>query len=328
MKRLSVAAAMVGACGLAACWAVQAGGQSETKPAKTVTTSPEGCVVEKFTVHSPSMKRDIRAVVVLPQEYADNPDKRYPVLHTLHGMGAPYTTFSDMSPLRKALKTMPMIVTCFDGDRAGWYIDSTVKPDSKFTTFFFDEFIPYVDKHYRTNGRRGVTGFSMGGYGAMHYMLTKPEMFASVSSLSGAFRFFDGREGRPPSGFKGLLGDYEKNKAAYEACAIYGRIEQYVARNVKLPPMMMHCGTEDGLLKANRELRDFLIAQNKLIRQRLAKQIPDDADARTRRGKMAELFAKEGIEFDHHESPGGHNWTFWKTASRGVVEFHWRSFQK
>jgi hypothetical protein len=47
-----------------------------------------------------------------------------------------------MSPLRKALRQRPMIVASFDGDQLGWYIDSPLKPDSKFTTFFFGEFIP------------------------------------------------------------------------------------------------------------------------------------------------------------------------------------------
>ena len=59
---------------------------------------------------------------------SDKPDKKYPVLYALHGMGASYAVYSDMSPLRKALRERPMIVASFDCDRAGWYIDSPKKP--------------------------------------------------------------------------------------------------------------------------------------------------------------------------------------------------------
>ena len=52
------------------------------------------------------------------------------------------------------------------------------------------ELIPHVDQTYRTLAKRetrSVEGFSMGGFGAFHYLLVHPEMFAGVSSLSGVF---------------------------------------------------------------------------------------------------------------------------------------------
>ena len=104
--------------------------------AADVTQSPEGCSIEKFTVPSKAMGREIRTVVVLPPAYAREGGARYPVLYALHGMGAPYTTWADMSPLRRSLVDHPMILVCFDGDKAGWYIDAKKKPDSRFTTFF------------------------------------------------------------------------------------------------------------------------------------------------------------------------------------------------
>jgi S-formylglutathione hydrolase FrmB len=294
---------------------------------QAVTVMPEGCVVERFDVPSPSMKRQIHALVVLPPEYKDKPDKRYPVLYALHGMGASYAVYSDMSTLRRALRERPMIVASFDGDNAGWYIDSTQKPGSQFTTFFFDEFIPYVDAHYRANAQRGVTGFSMGGYGAFHYMLCKPGMFASVSALSGAFSPLGDKAGKASPMLRGLLGDPEQNKAEYAKCAIYGRIEEDVKKHVKLPPLLFHTGTEDGLVAENREMSKFLAEQNKLIAEQASKDAAAMSDNASPDKLAADLVAARKINFLCMESPGAHSWPFWRDAAEGVIDFHWRSFR-
>ena len=80
-------------------------------PEKTAETMPEGCVRRLLTVPSPSMKRDIRVAVTVPPCYATDTGARYPVLYALHGMGASYKVFSDMSPLRKFMVDHPMTVS-------------------------------------------------------------------------------------------------------------------------------------------------------------------------------------------------------------------------
>lgn len=305
------------------------GGQATAEAATGGTAaqvSADGCRVEPFTVPSPAMKREIRALVLLPPAYDAEPARRFPVLYAMHGAGAPYATWSEMSPLRRALAQMPMIVCCFDGDRASMYVDSTVNPQSQFTTFFFDELVPFIESHYRTNGVRGATGFSMGGYGAFHYMLTRPEMFASVSSLSGAF--WGDLAAQRGGHMKDLLGDYDQNAEAYRKCDIYGRLKDCVAREVSLPPMLIHCGTEDGLVEENRKFERFLIEQNALIRKRLEPRVSNVADESKRPRALDELMLQEGLRFTYVESPGAHNWPFWRDASLGVAEFHWRSFQR
>jgi S-formylglutathione hydrolase FrmB len=296
---------------------------------KTVETMPEGCTRELLTVASPSMKRRIRVAVVLPPDYAKKPDARYPVLYALHGMGAPYTTFTDMSPLRKYLVDHPMILVCFDGDRASCYVDSTEKPESQFTTFFFDELLPYVAENYRTSGRRAVTGFSMGGYGALHYLLVRPELFTSVSSLSGAFTLFmPHADGRPPRHSE-LLGDYEKNRAAYDKCQVPGRLVKCVADGTHLPPLMLTCGTEDGLVRQNREFVKLLVEQNAVIRRkRVEPKLKGITDRLERRRKSEQLKAEMMIDFTYVETPGGHDWPYWRGASDRIARFHWRHFQR
>ena len=85
------------------------------------TITPEGCTIEKFRIISPSMNREIKALVVLPPEYKDHPDKKYPVLYTLHGAKSPIDRYITKTPvLLQALKDKPMIVTCMDVDGLSW----------------------------------------------------------------------------------------------------------------------------------------------------------------------------------------------------------------
>jgi len=275
---------------------------------ESVIETEEGTRVERFTIHSDSMNREIKVVVVLPPAYAAEPDRTFPVLYTLHGANAPYDTYANMPKLRAQLKDKPFIYTCFDADGGSGYIDSyypvmTARrsdPDkakrlSLFTTFFFEEFIPAIDEWYRVNGsKRGITGFSMGGGGAFHYMLEQPELFNSVSGLSSAFSNFDHvgsfRGGRRES----MLGSREAFPERYRAVDHYYRFKKLIASGESIPAIYLHCGTEDRLLELSREMEAFL--------------------------------RENEVEFEYLETPGEHNWAFWHPASEGMAAFHWKYF--
>jgi hypothetical protein len=48
--------------------------------ASFLRSAPAGARVERFTVRSPSMDREIQAWAVLPPAYSENNDTRFPVL--------------------------------------------------------------------------------------------------------------------------------------------------------------------------------------------------------------------------------------------------------
>ena len=55
--------------------------------------------------------------------------------------------------------------------------------------FFLREFMPFIERTYRVragSASRGITGFSMGGYGALRTAFGHPELFGSVSAHSAA----------------------------------------------------------------------------------------------------------------------------------------------
>lgn len=310
--------------------AVQDKADAGTATREPVTeTLPEGCVRHVFTVPSPSMQRDIRVAVVVPPAYAAEPERCFPVLYALHGMGAPYLAFTEMTPLRRFMVEHPMILVVFDGDKDGCYVDATARPQSLFTTFFFDELIPFIGKHYRTTGERAVTGFSMGGYGALHYLLARPEMFASASGLSSApFLFHPERDAEKHLGGNALLGPRRDNQEAYAAASVPDRLRAFVNTGTKLPPILLMCGTEDFLRQRNRKLVDLFSELNRGILAAAREELAAIEDKAARRQRAAEIMAKRSIDFRYVETPGAHNWVYWRDTSPEIAEFHWQHFNK
>ena len=129
-----------------------------------------------------------RVNVLLPDGY--DTSRRYPVLFLLHGGGENYSTFDTKYDIRNHTAGRDLIVVMPDGGKAGWYSDpesSNVGPRN-WETFHVDELIPWVDATFSTIAQpagRAVSGFSMGGFGALKYAAKYPELFASVSSHSG-----------------------------------------------------------------------------------------------------------------------------------------------
>lgn len=273
----------------------------------------EGTRIDRFAIDSPSMGRPIKVVVVLPPAYLDHKskDKTFPILYTLHGYGAPYDTWANMPKLRDSLSEMPFVYTCLDGDVGSFYIDAyypirtarkaeqatdDTEKKSKFVTFFFDEFIPEIDKRYRIDkNNRAVTGFSMGGSGAMTFMLERPEMFRSVSGLSSAYLDLIGPNPRRLERLVPMLGDPNEFPERYTAIDHYAQLNKHLENATGLPPIYQHIGTEDFLLEENRKFRDF--AQ------------------------------EHGLTLTYRETEGGHNWKFWHPASVEIAIFHWKHFE-
>ncbi|MEU6157909.1 alpha/beta hydrolase-fold protein [Streptomyces sp. NPDC047130] len=126
--------------------------------------------------------------VLLPDGYHTS-GRRYPVLYLLHGGNQDFISWDRMG-IRAWTAGKPIIVVMPDGGRAGWYsnpVSTNVGPRN-WEHFHIGQLIPWVDANFRTyaeyNGR-AVSGFSMGGFGALKYAAKYYGHFASVSSHSG-----------------------------------------------------------------------------------------------------------------------------------------------
>ncbi|MGA0570465.1 S-formylglutathione hydrolase [Variovorax sp. VNK109] len=73
------------------------------------------------------------------------------------------------------------------GQGAGFYLNATQAPWAphfRMEDYVVDELPAVVESHVATTGRRGISGHSMGGHGALTLALRHPGRYASVSAFS------------------------------------------------------------------------------------------------------------------------------------------------
>ena len=126
--------------------------------------------------------------VLLPDDYRTS-GRTYPVLYMFHGGNEDFRQF-DFLGIRDLTAGKPIIVVMPDGGHAGWYsnpVTSFVGPRN-WETFHIAQLLPWIEANFRTYAEydgRAVSGFSMGGFGALKYAAKYYGHFASVSTHSG-----------------------------------------------------------------------------------------------------------------------------------------------
>jgi S-formylglutathione hydrolase FrmB len=131
--------------------------------------------------------------ILLPPSYDTEKKRRFPIVYFLHGLGGNAQMLIEtgaMNDIEDAWASGQLgqflIVTPNAG--ASFYINS-YDGRERYEDFFLREFMPYIERHYRTlAGRknRGIGGLSMGGYGALHLAFSHPELFGAVTASSAA----------------------------------------------------------------------------------------------------------------------------------------------
>ncbi len=268
--------------------------------------------VDTVEVYSPSMDKKIKNVVILPAGYGRNAVGRYPVVYLLHGYNNRYDSW-----LRKTKPELPqtasafgVIFVCPDGE-SSWYWDSPVNPRSRYETYVGTELVAYVDAHYRTlPDRRGraITGYSMGGHGALWLAFRHPDVFGACGSMSG------GVDIRPfPNNWKisEQLGPYAENRAVWDEHTVLSQLYRVVpftdanreVASTKARPVdyglqpgqlaiVIDCGTEDYFFEVNRQLHEQMLYYH--------------------------------ISHDYIVRPGQHTHDYWRSA----VEYHLFFFRR
>jgi S-formylglutathione hydrolase FrmB len=152
--------------------------------------------VECSAMNSRILHDAVHFCVLLPPSY-DNFDPKhpthYPVLYFLHGLGDNEQTLFKTGGLtviddfREQHKIGDFLIVTPEA-KASFYINSA-DDKVRYSDFFLQEFIPYVEAKYRVERQRSaraVTGISMGGYGALRFAFAHPELFSAVSAQSPA----------------------------------------------------------------------------------------------------------------------------------------------
>jgi hypothetical protein len=134
-----------------------------------------------------------RLAVYLPAGY-EGSAKRYPVVYYLQNPLSEFSSSFYEHDVRTVLDRAmelgaigPVILVAVDMATpfgCSWYVNSPVT--GNWEDFMIREVVPYMDANFRTlpsRDSRGIAGDFMGGYGAIRFGMTHPEVFGSVYAL-------------------------------------------------------------------------------------------------------------------------------------------------
>lgn len=258
-----------------------------------------GKVYDNLSMESKILKMERKYAIYLPPDY-ETSERSYPVLYLLHGAGDDQTGWIQFGEVLhiadKAIlkgKATSMIIVMPDGNRGqrGYFND--LKNEWRYEDFFFEEFMPYVEKTYRIKGEkrfRAISGLSMGGGGTFMYALHHPELFSSACPLSASCGPLSMEDMERQLKWRGWEAGSEKEMEAwYKRHSVLELIKDMPDDQKKAVRWYIDCGDDDFLYEGNSLAH---IAMRK-------KEIPHEFRTRN----------------------GGHTWTYWRQSLPEVLSF-------
>ena len=253
---------------------------------------------------NPGLLRNPRANVLLPDGYDSG--KRYPVLYLFHGGGGQYTEFDGYN-IREMTSGRDLIVVMPDAG-LGWHCNparSNVGPRN-WETFHIEELIPWVDATFRTfpeQAGRAVSGFSMGGFGALKYTAKYSDKFASVSAHSGPANLRSGWA-------KNLIFLWANITSHFEfGHPVYGRWpwkQDRISADNPIEHVDSYRDKRIFLVAGTDKSESLLTNPNGwFTKERLFKILNEDAVLRTQK-EFTDKLDSAGIQYERFEEPGSH----------------------
>ena len=217
--------------------------------------------------------------VYTPPGYDPTSSKTYPVLYLLHGysddasgwtaVGRANVIFDNLIAQGKAkpmIVVMPLGYGTMEIITLGWgawgHTDVRDKNFANFRQALLTEVMPKVESEYRVTkdrNSRAIAGLSMGGSESLLTGLNNLDRFAWIGAFSAG----------------GMPDQFEKDFPSLDSKA-----------NEQIHLLWIACGTEDRLIKVNRDLREWL--------------------------------KTKGVQHTDIETPGMHTWMVWR---RNLAEF-------
>lgn len=126
----------------------------------------------------------MNGALILPKEYFDEPEKRFPLVINVGGFGADYTHYSASvssdTGASVPLNNTPCIKLYLDGDcPLGHSVYANSDNNGPVGDAFTTELLPYIDAHYRTDGARLIKGHSSGGWTVAYLLTFYPRLFVA-----------------------------------------------------------------------------------------------------------------------------------------------------
>jgi enterochelin esterase family protein len=269
---------------------------------------PRGAVT-RHPYHSMIANDDRDFFVYTPAGYDPRRSQPYPVLYLLHGLGDDAERWltgggqaaNIFDNLNAQGKAVPMVVVSPLG-----YGTSTGPAGGRgaenalgYEKILLNEVMPMVEKGYNVGHnreQRAIAGLSMGGAESLYVGLNHLDRFAWIGAFSSAMLLVPGVTAQPAPA---AIADRSSQPAAQNTPAPPGAPAARGARGAPAPPQLLDpstlakafpnldakansqikmlwivCGTADGLLSQNRQLKDWLRSRNVQFTEQ---EVPDMA---------------------------------------------------
>ena len=199
------------------------------------------------------------AVYLPPQAQQDG--AALPVLYWLSGLTCTDENFTQKAGAQRIAAELGLVIVCPDtsprgaqvpgdpegawdfGHGAGFYVNATEAPWNRhyrMHDYVVHELPALLEAHFPVSARRGISGHSMGGHGALVCAFRNPGRFRSVSALAPICR-----PSVVPWGMKALsrfLGDDKTAWKDWDACEL-------IAGATERLPLLIDQGAEDSFLR-------------------------------------------------------------------------------
>jgi len=265
-----------------------------------------GKVYDDLSMKSSILNSERKYAIYLPPDY-ETSERSYPVLYLLHGGGDDQTGWIQLGEVMqiadKAIlsgECTSMIIVMPDANTGERGYFNSIKGNWRYEDFFFEEFLPFIEKTYRIRPMkryRAIAGLSMGGNGTFIYALHHPELFGSACPLSASVGPYSLEETKSflEKRNKESVSDKEAENyfTTYSAYYLMGNLTGDEKKAVR---WYLDCGDDD-----------FLYEGNSLIHI---------------------LMRKNEIPHEYRVRDGGHNWTFWRASLPEVLKFVSQDFHR
>lgn len=261
--------------------------------------------IESASIYSEILNADRAYTVFLPASFDVQKDKKYPVLYLLHGMWGNNLDWANQGRVKDVMDRLvasgeacEMIIVTPDaggGDPNVFQNGYFDMPNWKYESFFYEEFLPHIEKKYRVYGqksKRAIAGLSMGGGGATSYAQRHPDMFCAVYAMSALMDIPDAGACNP----HGKLGILTRSVIENSCVKYVTSADKKRKEALRTLAWYVDCGDDDFLLDCNIE--------------------------------FYRAMRNAGIPCQFRVRDGGHDWEYWHSALYECLPFVSRNFSK
>lgn len=220
------------------------------------TTATFGGEIQRVRHRSEACNCDMTFGIFLPPQASKRP---VPVLYWLSGLTCTDENFMIKAGAQRVAAELGIAIVCPDtsprgtelpgehvdwdfGSGAGFYVNATQEPWSqnyRMYDYVTEELPALINEHFPVTDRRGVSGHSMGGHGALVCYLRNPGKYHSVSAFAPICHPSDCGWGQ--KALHNYLGDDRNDWVQYDAALLIGDAREKL-------PLLIDQGTRDEWL--------------------------------------------------------------------------------